>query len=288
MVMAVTSKIEWCDATFNGWIGCQHVSPGCDHCYAETQNSYRRWSADGAWGPHAERRRTSPANWKNPPTWNADAPRFEREHGRRRRVFSASLSDWLDNRVPREWRADLCRLIEETPNLDWLMLTKRIENYRKLAPQSWQDNGPPPNVWLGATTETAEYYQKRWPILAGGALGKLDLGVGTVPNWIIIGGESGPKARVMNPQWAREIRDQCKPLEIALFLKQWGTYASNPLVWEDRNHFAQVLDPASNGKGGALLDGRLWREFPSPSSSALPAIACPLGRSEARRRISAY
>src|SRR5438309_10820218 len=117
--MAVTSKIEWCDATFNGWIGCQHISPGCDHCYAEAQNAYRRWSADGTWGPHAERRRTSPANWKNPRTWNADAPRFEREHGRRQRVFSASLSDWLDNRVPKGWRADLCQLIEETPNLDW-------------------------------------------------------------------------------------------------------------------------------------------------------------------------
>jgi protein gp37 len=136
-------------------------------------------------------------------------------HGRRRRVFSASLSDWLDNRVSKGWRADLCKLIEETPNLDWLLLTKRIENYRKLAPQSWQDNGPPANVWLGTTTESAEYYQRRWPILSSipaavrfvsyepavGPLGKLDVGIGTAPNWIIVGGESGPKARAMNPQW---------------------------------------------------------------------------------------
>jgi protein gp37 len=68
----------------------------------------------------------------------------------------------------------------------------------------------------------------------------------------------------MNPQWAREIRDQCKPLGLSLFLKQWGSYASNPLGYEQRNPSAQVLDPASNGKGGALLDGRLWREFPFP------------------------
>jgi protein gp37 len=193
-------------------------------------------------------------------------------------VFSASLSDWLDNRVPKGWRAALCQLIEETPNLDWLLLTKRIENYRKLAPQSWRDIGPPPNVWLGATTESAEYYLRRWPILSSipaairfvsyepaiGPLGTLDLGVGTIPDWIIVGGESGPHARAMNPQWARQVRDQCKPLGVSLFLKQWGTYASNPLVYEDHNPSARILDPASNGKGGALLDGRLWREFPFP------------------------
>ena len=68
----------------------------------------------------------------------------------------------------------------------------------------------------------------------------------------------------MKPQSARELRNQCKPLGIPLFLKQWGTYASNPLVCEDRNPSAQLLDPASNGKGGALLDGRLWRGFPVP------------------------
>ena len=81
--MGDTSKIESTDSTFNPWIGCQHASPGCDHCYAESQNAFRNWAADGAWGPHAERKRTSLANWKKPRLWDVNAKRFEREHGRR-------------------------------------------------------------------------------------------------------------------------------------------------------------------------------------------------------------
>lgn len=264
--MAVTSKIEWTDSTFNPWIGCQHVSPGCDHCYAEAQNSYRKWTPNGAWGPHAERRRTSVATWKNPRLWNADAERFARAHGRRRRVFCASLADWLDNQAEKGWRADLCKLIEETPALDWLLLTKRIENYRKLAPPSWQTE-PPRNIWLGFTAEDTEHYRKRWQIAAAipaavhfvsyePAIGPLDLGDGPVPDWIIAGGESGPKARAMGAQWARDIRDQCQGRGVAFFFKQWGTYASNPMPAAE--------DPPTNGKGGGLVDGRLWRDFPNP------------------------
>jgi protein gp37 len=255
--MAETSKIEWIDSTFNGWIGCQHVSPGCKHCYAEAQNAFRKWSAGGAWGPHAERRRTSAANWKKPRQWNANAARFMREHGHRQRIFSASLSDWLDNQVPPSWRADLCTIIEQTPNLDWLLLTKRIENYAKLAPSHWQEQAPA-NVWLGITAEDEEHYRRRYPILARIAapvhfisyepalapLGALELpGVARLPDWIICGGESGPHARPMNAKWARDVREQCRALGIVFFFKQQG----------------------GNGKdkGGALLDGRLYREFPS-------------------------
>jgi protein gp37 len=86
------SKIEWTDHTFNPWIGCQHVSPGCDHCYAETQSAFRKWNG-GTWGPHAPRKRTSEENWKNPVKWNAEAREFKRKHGRRPRVFGASLAD---------------------------------------------------------------------------------------------------------------------------------------------------------------------------------------------------
>ena len=74
------SKIEWTDHTFNPWIGCQHVSPGCDHCYAETQNAFRKWNG-GTWGPHAPRKRTSEENWRNPLKWNAEAHAFKREQG---------------------------------------------------------------------------------------------------------------------------------------------------------------------------------------------------------------
>ena len=91
------SKIEWTDHTFNPWMGCQHVSPGCDHCYAEARmdHQYRKVQ----WGPHGERKRTSEAYWKNPVKWNASACAFRREHGHRPRVFCASLADVFDNQV---------------------------------------------------------------------------------------------------------------------------------------------------------------------------------------------
>jgi protein gp37 len=137
------SKIAWCDHTFNPWIGCQKVSPGCDHCYAEAMMDHRYGKVE--WGPHGERKRTGDATWKQPLRWAKQA------NGGRPRVFCASLADWLDNKVPREWRSDLGRLIEATPELDWLLLTKRPENYAKLAP--WPLDKIPSNVWLGVTAE---------------------------------------------------------------------------------------------------------------------------------------
>ena len=88
--MGENSKIEWTDHTFNPWIGCQHVSPGCDHCYAEAMMDHRYGKVE--WGPHGERKRTSEGNWKNPVRWNREARDFKREHGRRPRVFCASLA----------------------------------------------------------------------------------------------------------------------------------------------------------------------------------------------------
>jgi protein gp37 len=273
--MGDTTEISWTDSTFNPWIGCQHVSPGCDHCYAEAQNAYRRWTANGEWGPHAERRRTSPATWRNPRLWNANAPAFARAHGRRRRVFCASLADVFDNQTPNEWRTDLFNLIRETPALDWQVLTKRPQNIARMLPRDW---GPGyPNVWLGITTEDEEHFRQRWSILsripaarrfisyepAIAPLGPIAIGE-WLPDWIICGGESGPKARSMNPAWARHVRDQCRALGVAFLHKQWGGYQSNPLVRERGLSPAEAerLDPPTNGKGGALLDGRLHRAFP--------------------------
>src|SRR5262245_13135370 len=108
--MAENSKIEWTDHTFNPWIGCQKVSPGCDHCYAETQNAFRKWNG-GTWGPHAPRKRTSVGYWRGPYQW------AERANETRPRVFCASLADWLDNQVPQQWRHDLAKVIQETPQL---------------------------------------------------------------------------------------------------------------------------------------------------------------------------
>jgi protein gp37 len=229
--MAENSKIEWCDHTFNPWIGCQKVSPGCDHCYAEAMMDHRYGRVQ--WGPHGERVRTSEANWKKPLRWAKQA------NGHRPRVFCASLADWLDNRVPRQWRSDLGRLIEATPELDWLLLTKRPENYEKLAP--WPLDEIPFNVWLGVTCEDQPYYERRWAILsrpriktsvkfvsyepALGPLTNLRLQPGvSIPDWIICGGESGPGARRMKPGWVRALRDECADLDIAFFMKQVGSH----------------------------------------------------------------
>jgi protein gp37 len=167
--MAENSKIEWTDHTFNPWIGCQKVSPGCDHCYAEALMDKRYGKVQ--WGPHGERKRTSEANWKLPLRW-AKAARSQ--HGlypdayRRPRVFCASLADVFDNRVPKEWRLDLWHLITQTPELDWLLLTKRPENIAKMIP--WR-NGTAPwaNVWLGTTAEDAHHFHRRWDVLSDGA-----------------------------------------------------------------------------------------------------------------------
>jgi len=227
--MADITKIEWTDSTFNPWIGCQKVSPGCDHCYAEAKMDHRFGYVQ--WGPHGERRRTSVLNWRKPIAWNANGERFEHEHGHRHRVFCASLSDIFDNQVPPDWRRDLFHIIRQTSWLDWQLLTKRPQNARKMLPADWGDGWG--NVWLGTTTEDQERYEQRWPILARipavlrfvsyePALGPLTPtpSNGLLPDWIICGGESGPGARVMDAAWARRIRDHCRNLGLHFFMKQ--------------------------------------------------------------------
>ena len=107
------TKIEWADATFNPWIGCTKISPGCTNCYAESSFGKRFGVAN--WGAGAARHRTGPDNWRQPLRWNADAGNFFAVHGRRRRVFCASLADVFDNEAPDQWRVDLLRLIATTP-----------------------------------------------------------------------------------------------------------------------------------------------------------------------------
>ncbi len=170
--MSANSKIEWCDHTFNPWIGCTRVSPGCDHCYAAVSTPARAMSI--AWGVDEPRHRTAPNNWKQPIAWNARHDAFFAEHGRRQRVFCASLADVFDNAVDPIWRADLFALIADTPNLDWLLLTKRIGNagpYLDAAMAalpcrmpSWA-HAPWPNVWLGATIVNQEEADRDIPKL---------------------------------------------------------------------------------------------------------------------------
>lgn len=186
--MADQSAIEWCDSTFNPWIGCTKVSPACDHCYAETLMDTRMGRAE--WGAGKPRVRTSAANWRKPTQWNrADGVKLRawegfkaqypglsdaelEAHGfvkpQRRRVFCASLADVFDNEVDPQWRRDLFNLIARCPNLDFLLLTKRIGNVigmvseiadtpraasaaGDLLAHHWRNGNPPANVWLGAT-----------------------------------------------------------------------------------------------------------------------------------------
>ena len=266
------SKIEWTDHTFNPWIGCQHVSPGCDNCYAETLMATRYGRVD--WGPHGERKRTADANWRNPIKWNAQAKAFRRENGYRPRVFCASLADVLDNQVDPAWRKDLFDLIRDCRRLDWLLLTKRPQNMKKMLPSDWGDGYR--NVWLGVTAENQEWFDRRWPILRDipavikfisyePAIGPLRLPKeGPLPDWLISGGESGGGARPVDPEWVRRVIRDCRRYGVAPFHKQWGTHQSNPLVVEQgmTPGEARALDP--RGKGGALVDGELVHEFPEP------------------------
>ena len=230
--MAENTKIEWTDHTFNPWIGCTKVGPACDFCYAESLSNRYGWVT---WGPHGERKRTSPANWRKPIAWDKAAAKA----GVRHRVFCASLADWLDNQVPAQWREDLALLIDETPNLDWLLLSKRIQNFDKHAP--WHSDNLPSNVWLGITCASQDEFDRDYPKLAAvnarvrfisyePALAPLIYvgGVSPRPNWIICGGESGHSARMMRPEWARDIRDACKTHGIAFFMKQMTKKAEIP------------------------------------------------------------
>jgi protein gp37 len=233
--MSVNSKIEWTDRTFNPWEGCQKMGPGCDHRYAETRNARFGGGQAMNWGPGAPRRRTSPATWAMPRPWNAQADAFMAQHGRRQRVFCASLADVFDSAVDPQWRADLFALIRDTPNLDWLLLTKRIGNVPAMVAiiPGWL----PDNVWLGATITSQIEADRDIPKLLAvpvrvrflsmePLLGPVDLTVidingdceiypllGTTQcvneehepapdlpalDWVIVGGESGPSARPMS------------------------------------------------------------------------------------------
>ena len=161
-LMSKNSKIEWTDHTFNPWEGCQKVGPGCDHCYAETRNARFAGGTAINWGPSAPRRRTSAANWQQPLRWDKNHEAFFAQHGRRQRVFCASLADVFDNAVDPQWRADLWALIRATSHLDWLILTKRIGN---AASMIYDAEEPLPNVWIGATVVNQEEADRDIPKL---------------------------------------------------------------------------------------------------------------------------
>lgn len=252
--MGQGTKISWAENTFNPWEGCERVSAACKNCYAARRDS---WLHRGAhWGPGSTRRRTSDANWRRPRRWNAALEGT----GRRERVFCASLADVFEDRPELEaWRADLWELIRQTPNPDWLVLTKRPENIARMLPDDWGDGWP--NVWLGTTVENQATADERIPHLLRVSarvrflsceplLGPVDLtsmvreaydmnplrgtsvdlddgtdGLCARVHWVIAGGESGPNARPSHPDWFRSLRDQCEDAGVAFHLKQHGEWA---------------------------------------------------------------
>ena len=232
--MGEGSAIEWTDHTLNPWVGCTKISPACDNCYAESWA--KRAGSPELWT--GERRRTTAANWRKPLQWNQRAA----EAGRRERVFCASLADVFDNQVPPEWRRDLWELIAATPHLDWLLLTKRPQNIAKMRPANPDRAWPWPNVWLGTTAEDERTYRQRWSHVAAvpaavrflsyepalGPIGDLDLGRVGAPDWAIVGGESGPKARPMEQAWAESVLAQCRSANVAFFMKQMSKRKTIP------------------------------------------------------------
>lgn len=261
--MAEHSAIEWTDHTWSPWEGCQKVGPGCDHCYAEARN--QRFTGGANWGPGAPRRKTAAASWKKPLEWARKA----KADGTSPRVFP-SLCDPFDNAVDPAWRHEFFDLIVATPELTWLLLTKRIGNVAGMIP-AWLHGVLPSNVWIGATVVNQAEADRDIPkLLAVPAcvrflsiepmLESIDLrlmeghqngwrAIGL--DWAIVGGESGPKARPMHPQWARSLRDQCAAAGVPFMFKQWGEWTPGENVERTRG----TLDTA-------FLDDDTWRIYP--------------------------
>jgi protein gp37 len=259
--MGKETAIEWTHHTFNPWWGCVKVSPGCAHCYAET---FSKRTGNAVWGMQAERRFFGEKHWNEPLKWNAAA----QAEGQRKRVFCASMADVFEDRSDLvDARQRLIQLIDDTPWLDWLLLTKRPENiepFLNLASKGsyargdWNLRDHMKNVWLGTSAEDQERWDMRLPILMGipavvhfvsaePLLGEIEMGIWR-PEWLIVGGESGPKARPMERAWVESLRDQCDERTAFLF-KQWGGVRKETT--------------------GRELDGRTWDGYPSPGNDEM-------------------
>ena len=262
--MGATTAIAWTDHTFNPWWGCSRVSPGCQHCYAET---FAKRTGHDVWGNTAERRFFGDQHWLEPLKWNAAAEAA----GRPALVFCASMADVFEDRpdVAGE-RERLWSLVTRTPHLIWQLLTKRPENVAEMVPVSWSgwthlgiDNRPPewpPNVWIGTTVEDQQRADERVPVLldlpapvrflsAEPLLGPIKLRPEwwAEIGWIIIGGESGPGHRPLVEEHALELAVRALAFDVPLFFKQHG--GRTPTA------------------GGCLLDlgtgPAEWKDFPA-------------------------
>lgn len=262
--MAENTKISWTDHTFNPWVGCAKVSPACDNCYAE---GWAKRSGQVNWGLKAERKRTTPENWKQVAKWDKQA----RKSGTRVRVFCASLADVFDDAVPRQWREDLFDLIDSTTNIDWLLLTKRIHLVNELVSDRMKTIMAQ-KCWIGATVCNQKEADRDVPVLLDtpayirflsvepllGHIKFIDYWLvdeGSI-DWVIVGGESGHNARPMQPDWVRSIRDQCKRLGVPFHFKQWGQWIAG------ENGMIKLPKKSDD----TLLDGVEYLELPLKGS----------------------
>lgn len=246
--MGKTTGISWTDHTFNPWWGCVEVSPACDACYA------RVWAermGHQVWGKDADRRFFGEKHWNEPVHWNRQAEAA----GVRRKVFCASMADvferndnvvdaLLTNQLDAA-RLRLWDLIEATPWLDWLLLTKRPHNIISMIPMRWRDT-PQPNAWFGITVENEEFARKRFPVFRTipnampwisyePALGRVDwLKYAGTFRWLIFGGESGKDPRKSEAQWATDSLAACRQLGAKFFFKQAGNALAREWGCQDK------------------------------------------------------
>ncbi len=282
--MGEKTGIEFADKTWNPWQGCHKVSPGCDNCYM-----YREKIRYGQEPDVVVRSKSQ--------TFNAPLKWTEPEI-----VFTASWSDWFIREAD-DWRAEAWDIIKRTPHLFYLIFTKRPQNIPDRLPPDWGSGYP--NVMLVVTTENQEEADRRIPkvlripaayrgISAEPLLGPMDLEPHLWPqciatkeehdrdhdhglwcderslDWVVVGGESGPGARPMHPDWVRSLRDQCVAAGIPFFFKQWGEFRERT-----ESDPKRLMDPLFGSPGryvfmthvgkknaGRILDGREWSEFP--------------------------
>lgn len=242
--MTTQSKIEWTEQTWNPTVGCTKISPGCKHCYANTMA--KRLQAMGAPGYDngfkltlLPNRLEGPLNRKKPTTY-----------------FVNSMSDVFHDKVPFEYIDRIFQTIEKTPQHTYQILTKRAARMAKY----FASRKVPANAWLGVSVENRKYGLPRIdylrtinaeirflsvePLLE--FLGEIDL---TGIHWVIVGGESGPKARPMQKEWVEDIRMQCEDKDVAFFFKQWGGWGADGKKRAKREN-------------GRQLHGRTWDEMP--------------------------
>ena len=240
--MAERSSIEWTEATWNPVTGCTKVSPGCGHCYAEAFAERFR----GVPGHPYERGfelQLRPERLEQPLTWRQ--PRL---------VFVNSMSDLFHEDVPEDYIREVFKVMRKAHWHTFQILTKRSQRLVELSPRlRW-----PKNVWMGVSVENQRWacridHLRKVPakvrfLSCEPLLGPLRLDLHGI-GWVIVGGESGPRARTMRPEWVRDIRRQCEQAGVAFFFKQWGAHN-------------EAGERVGKGKAGRLLDNRLWSQLP--------------------------